>query len=56
MRPHIFGFSLTPTVIGVYACGCIGMAVLAAMKFGWRSSVLIILMSGWFYFGMEKIP
>ena len=56
VRPHIFGFSLTPSVIGTYASVCAGFTLLAGVKWGWRSSVLIALMSGWFYFGMEKIP
>ena len=56
VRPHIFGFSLTPTVIGIYAFVSVALAVYAAIRWGWRAGVVVVLMSGWLYFGMEKMP
>jgi len=56
VRPHIFGFSLTPTVIGIYAAVSTGVAVALAIRWGWRAAVIVTLLSGWLYFGMEKMP
>ena len=56
VRPHIFGFSLTPGVSAGYALVSVLAAAGALKRWGWRASVLVILMSGWLYFGMEKVP
>ena len=56
VRPHIFGFSLTPGVISGYALACVLGAAGALRLWGWRASVLVALMGIWLYFGVEKVP
>ena len=56
VRPHIFGFSLTPTVMGLYALSSLVLMTVCAYRWGWRASVVTIIMCSWLYFGMEKIP
>ena len=56
VRPHIFGFSLTPAVIAAYAALC-ALAVAGALRWwGWRAAVIAALSGLWLYFGMEKVP
>ena len=56
VRPHIFGFSLTPGVIAAYAALSALAAGGALRRWGWRAAVLVTLLSLWLYFGMEKVP
>ena len=56
VRPHIFGFSLTPGVISGYALVCVLAAAGAWRLWGWRASVIVLLMGMWLYFGVEKVP
>ena len=56
VRPHIFGFSLTPGVVSGYALVCVLGAAGALRLWGWRASVIVTLMGIWLYFGMEKVP
>ena len=56
VRPHIFGFSLTPGVIGGYALVCALAAAGALRVWGWRAALVVLLMGTWLYFGVEKVP
>ena len=56
VRPASWGFSLTPTIIAAYAVGVVVIAVLCARIASWRAAVAVILIGGWLYFGLSKVP
>ena len=56
VRPHVWGFSLTPVVSTVYAAGIVVLAGLAARQWSWRAAVAVVLVGGLYYFGTTGTP
>ena len=56
VRPHVWGFDLTPIASGIYAALVAGAAVLAAVRWSWRPAVSVVLVGGLYYFGTQGTP
>ena len=56
VRPHVWGFELTPAVSFLYAGGIAFLAALAAYRWSWRSAVGAALLGGLYYFGTTGTP
>ncbi len=54
--PAVWGFELTPGLIALYAAGVLGLALLAAARFGWRASITVITLGLILYFGFGGLP
>ena len=56
VRPMSWGFALTPGIVTGYAIGIGVIAVLCLRTMSWRAAVGVILIGGWMYFGISKVP
>jgi glycine betaine/proline transport system permease protein len=56
VRPDIWGFTLTPWIRFAYVGFTGGIALLIGYFWSWRGSVIIVIASGFYYFGTTGIP
>ena len=56
VRPHVWGFELTPLLSALYAVAIASLAALAGWRWSWRSAVAIALLGGLYYFGTTGTP
>ncbi len=56
VRPHIWGFIMTPWISFAYVGLTGGLALLISHFWSWRGSVAIVIVSGFYYFGTTGIP
>ena len=56
VRPMSWGFALTPGITAGYAIAIGVFAALCARALSWRAAVGVILIGGWMYFGISKVP
>jgi glycine betaine/proline transport system permease protein len=56
IRPHTWGFALTPILVAGYAILVSSLAVAAGTVWNWRAAVAVALTATIVYFGISKIP
>ena len=56
VRPHVWGFELTPTISYFYAGAIAILSVAAAWRWSWPSAVAVALLGGLYYFGTTGTP
>ena len=56
VRPGSWGFALTPGMVTGYVIGIGLIAVLVLRVLTWRAVVGVIIIGGWLYFGISKVP
>lgn len=56
VRPHVWGFELTPAISWIYTALVAGGAAAAALRWGWRPAVAAIIVGGLYYFGTQGTP
>ncbi|MED5407464.1 MAG: ABC transporter permease subunit [Pseudomonadota bacterium] len=56
ISPFSWGFSLTPWMVGLYACAIALFAVWLFVRINWRPAVAVVLVGGLLYFGITSLP
>ena len=56
VRPHVWGFELTPAISWAYTVLVAGGAAAASLRWGWRPAVAVVLVGGLYYFGTQGTP
>ena len=56
IRPHAWGFKLTPVISAGYASAAVIITILAGRTWGWKVAVTSSLLAIILYFGVSKIP
>jgi glycine betaine/proline transport system permease protein len=54
--PKLWGFSLTPPLIALYAALVLGLAFAGLRRVGWRLAVTVVILGVFYFFGAVNIP